>query len=158
MAAAVLPASTVTDLALRPKSGWTKIPVCPPGVTCTPTLGVAPSGLPSKITFETGMELMLIVPLPDATTGLSSLGAGVGFGVGVGVGVAVCLVDDGVSGFAGLSGLASVSCCGVASGVLLEPPSSTTNVRSAWPSSNSMFCLKSLKPFLVATMLYGLSE
>src|SRR5882724_384771 len=98
------------------------------------------------------MELMFSVPLPEATAG-GSFGAGVGFGVG-GVGAAV--VVGCLPGAVGGSGVFFSS--GGGSAALLEAFMTISKVRSAWPSWNSMFCLKSAKPFLLATMLYGFSE
>jgi len=60
---AVCPAWTVTARTFRPCSGCTKTTVCDPGDTDTPTFGVCPRGRPSRITVETGIELMLSVPL-----------------------------------------------------------------------------------------------
>ena len=40
--------------------------VCEPAETLTPIFGVSPSGFPSSTTFDTGMEFMFSVPVPEA--------------------------------------------------------------------------------------------
>src|SRR4051812_1125395 len=62
----VSPAFTCTVTEALPRSGWMKVTVCDPAGTLTPTLGVLPRGLPSSTTLETGIELMLSVPVPEA--------------------------------------------------------------------------------------------
>ena len=55
------PDFTVTLADLRPISGCTKTTVCVPAETDTPAFGVDPSGRPSRMQFEGGIELMLSV-------------------------------------------------------------------------------------------------
>ena len=83
-----LPGAHVTLTVFRPCSGWMKVTVCEPAETLMPTLGVLPSGLPSRMTFETGMELMLSVPVPDALRLSVLSGGGLGAGAGPGPGLA----------------------------------------------------------------------
>ena len=59
---AVPPAGTLTLRTLRPCSAWMNTTVWLPALTLMPTFGVVPKGRPSKITLETGIELMLSVP------------------------------------------------------------------------------------------------
>src|SRR5262245_13044147 len=67
LTAAVLvsPAFTVTLTLFVPRSGWMNLTECGPAGTLTPTFGVLPSGLPSRITLETGIELRFKVAVPE---------------------------------------------------------------------------------------------
>ncbi len=58
------------------------VTVCEPAGTLTPTLGVLPRGLPSRMTLDTGIEFMLSVPFPERRPLLLSGGSWVAPGPG----------------------------------------------------------------------------
>src|SRR6185436_5167470 len=66
----------VTLVTFRPSSGFTKMTVCDPADAETPSLGVPPSGFPSRTTLETGIELKLSVQLPPPPDALGAFSSG----------------------------------------------------------------------------------
>src|SRR5262249_5619522 len=83
----VSPGLQLTLVDFRPSSACTNVTACVPAATDTPNFGVPPSGRPSSTTFETGMELRLIVHFP----------AGAAAGVAAGAFVASACCGAGVA-------------------------------------------------------------